>query len=75
LFITCSFISIPSIYIGTPSREYMSARVHMNNGRIWTIEERIQTDEKWLLHTNNTLLLIFESVGHYRCIVLKRGEI
>jgi len=45
------------IYIGTPSREYMSKtrsereRVHMNNERIWTIEERIRSDEKWLLTT------------------------
>jgi hypothetical protein len=44
-------------YIGTPSREYMSktrserVRVHMSNERIWTIGERIRSDEKWLLTT------------------------
>ncbi len=63
------FLQYIHIHIGTPSREYMSntrskrERVHMNNERIWTIKERIRTDEKWLL---TILFCCSLSVGHYR---------
>jgi hypothetical protein len=77
LFITCSFIFIPPIYIyiGTPSWEYMSnttserERVYTKNNRIWTI----RSDEKELL----TTLFFAVVLGCWliSLIVLKWGEI
>jgi hypothetical protein len=64
-------------YIGTPTREYMSntrserEHVHTNNKRIWTIGERIWSDEKWLLTIH--FLPLF-GCWLISLNVLKRGE-